>query len=66
MTVTSEVVFAIDVITRRFQQISQGCSVGRVTPVPDVQRTGRICRNELEEDPGLRPGFLAAVTYPLL
>ena len=44
------VVFAMHVEACRMQQVGHGCAIGGAAPVPHVQGTGRVCRDELHLD----------------
>jgi hypothetical protein len=46
-----DVVLALDVESGKIEQRRKRCPVSSPPPVPDVQRPGRICRNELDLHP---------------
>ena len=46
-----DIVFTVDIITHRFQQVGQGRAISRPAPMPDMQRSGRIGRDIFNLDP---------------
>ena len=60
------IVFARHPVASRIQHIRQACAVRRTAPVPDMQRTGRVGRNELHLHLAPRPQCAAPVSVASL